>query len=81
MCDLRSDDVLFRTAKIKELKRKHSTEEFQVIVPLKIFRTLEIIEQRKLLRQPCQPSVCPDRWSASGWGGAMLSREGTSFIT
>ena len=44
MCDLRADDVLFRTAKIKELKRKHFTEEFQVTLPLEIFRTLEITE-------------------------------------
>ena len=68
--------MLFRTAKIKELKRKHSTEEFQVIVPLEIFRTLEIIEQRQLLRQLCQPSVCPDRWSASGWGRGNAEQRG-----
>ena len=51
--------MLFRTAKIKELKRKHSTEEFQVTVPLKIFRTLEIIEQRELLWRPCRQVCAP----------------------
>ena len=36
----------------KELQRKHSIEEFQVTVPLEIFRTLEI-EQRELLQRLC----------------------------
>ena len=46
--------MLFRTVGVgKELQRKHSIKEFQVTVPLEIFRTLEIIEQRELLQRPC----------------------------